>query len=142
MDNLVEEQEKNLQENLIVEKDQLIDNSNNKYIVDYVNSPIQIVKCKIHFDENEKEIKISLNNTIRERVKYNDVIGGFIDVKSKILPQNYNFAEKKLFQLNFFPNVRITECNFCGMFCCKCCKNIQLRKVKVNQALKLRLWNC
>lgn len=133
MDNIIEEEKQKIKENLITNRS--IEVNNNKkyhsYEVKFIISSKDQVNFEILFNQEEKVITLRIENTIRENIKYNDVVGAYLNEKSKILSSNFDFNNTKLLILNFFPNVRMTECNCCGIFCCKCCQNVTVRKVKV-----------
>jgi hypothetical protein len=132
MENLIYDEKQTLEENLVGnESIGVCNNKENRFEVDFIISKNKHHTFLIEFNEILKNVTIIFNNIQTEQIKYNDVIGASLDDKSNKLSTKIELKNKKVLKLNFFPNLRTTECNFCGLFCCKCCRNIYLRKVKV-----------
>ena len=141
MENVIDDEKRILEENLIPQESiGVINNKENIFEVEFVISKQKNSKFLIEFNQNIKNVTLKLNNILCEVIKYNDVIGSSVGDKSSILSTSFQFEKRKLLKLNFFPNLKTTECNFCGIFCCKCCQNVYMRKVKVINIV-IRLMN-
>lgn len=132
MENILEDEKNKLKENLVIQESTAIYNyKENLFQADFIYSQNKQSAFTIEFDESLKNISLKYNNIQKEIIKYNDIIGAFFDIKSNILNNNFKFNNKKLLKLNFFPYIRTTVCKLCGLFCCNCCQNVNLRKLKV-----------
>jgi hypothetical protein len=141
MENIIDDEKRILEENLISQESiGVINNKEKLFEVDFVISKKKLLKFFIEFDENLKNITLKFNNNLSEVIKFYDVIGSSVDDKSNILSTSSQLKNTKVLKLNFFPNLKTTECNFCGLFCCKCCQNVYMRKVKVINIV-IRLMN-
>jgi len=141
MENVIDDEKRILEENLIPQESiGVINNKENIFEVEFVISKQKNSKFLIEFNQNIKNVTLKFNNILCEVIKYNDVIGSSVGDKSSILSTSFQFEKRKILKLNFFPNLKTTECNFCGIFCCKCCQNVYMRKVKVINIV-IRLMN-
>lgn len=132
----MEQSRSNLKESLIQTLDHHVCELKEKYYIELAESSKNHVILEMLFDNSLKNIVFKLADIMREKLNYSDIIGAFISQSSDILPINVDLTGKKIIKLNFFPNVIISKCSFCGLFCCKCKKKLRMRKIKVRNVLK------
>jgi hypothetical protein len=111
MDNIVEEEKQKIKENLITNRSIEVNNNtaHHSYEVKYIISEKNQVNFVILFNQEEKVITLRIDNTIRENIKYNEIIGAFLNEKSKILTSNFDFNNTTILtNTTILVNIRIT----------------------------------
>jgi len=96
-------------------------------------------KLEIDYESFNFKFKTQSKKSIEITVPFIEIIG-YTEIENFTRFSGIQLQNKRIIKLNYYNKRSVSNCSFCGIFCCKCKVTVQERILKVNKHITYREW--